>query len=113
MPNQKESVQPLERPNAQTPEGATKSDPVDTSIVRQAGYLVKFCMVLISAAMWALLTAVWALPAAWAERGWRGGVGGEWLLILAAGWFGGWLCATCYHMAAGDDKEENENEHPL
>ena len=41
----------------------------------------------------AMATALWALPAAWAERGYTGGVGGEWLLILLAGAAGGWLTA--------------------
>lgn len=41
----------------------------------------------------AMATALWALPAAWAERGYMGGVGGEWLLILLAGAAGGWLTA--------------------
>ena len=31
-----------------------------------------------------MVTALWALPAAWAERGYMGGIGGEWLLILLA-----------------------------
>lgn len=41
----------------------------------------------------AMATALWALPAAWAERGYMGGIGGEWLLILLAGAAGGWLTA--------------------
>lgn len=40
-----------------------------------------------------MVTALWALPAAWAERGYMGGIGGEWLLILLAGAVGGWLTA--------------------
>lgn len=32
----------------------------------------------------AMAVALWALPAAWAERGYMGGIGGEWLLILLA-----------------------------
>lgn len=31
------------------------------------------------------------LPGAWAERGYRGGIGGEWALILAAAWAGAYL----------------------
>ena len=41
----------------------------------------------------AMGTALWALPAAWSERGYMGGVGGEWLLILLAGVAGGWVTA--------------------
>lgn len=40
-----------------------------------------------------MATALWALPAAWAERGYMGGIGGEWLLILLASAAGGWLTA--------------------
>jgi len=35
--------------------------------------------------------AVHLLPAAWAARGFRGGIGGEWLLILLAAAVGGWI----------------------
>ena len=90
----------LEQPNAQPQRGAINI-PDDTSIVRQAWRVVKLCTILISAAFWGLLVATWALPAAWAERGTRSGIGGEWLLILAATWFGGWLCYT-----ATKDKED-------
>jgi len=34
------------------------------------------------------LAASWALPYAWSERGYRGGIGGEWLLIICATWLG-------------------------
>ena len=46
----------------------------------------------------AMATALWALPAAWAERGYTGGVGGEWLLILLAGAAGGWLTVKALQM---------------
>lgn len=36
-------------------------------------------------------TAVWALPAAMAERHGCWAIGGEWLLILAAAAVGGWI----------------------
>ena len=81
----------MHRPNAQPQRGAINI-PDDTSIVPRVRHLVKLCAILISAAFWGLLAATWALPAAWAERGTRSGIGGEWLLILAATWFGGWLC---------------------
>lgn len=45
-----------------------------------------------------MVTALWALPAAWAERGYMGGIGGEWLLILLAGAAGGWLTAKVLQM---------------
>ncbi len=91
MSKQKEGARLLEQPNAQPQRGAINCVD-DTSIVRQAWRVVKLCTILISAAFWGLLVATWALPAAWAERGTRSGIGGEWLLILAATWFGGWLC---------------------
>ena len=34
------------------------------------------------------LTAAWALPCAWMERGYRGGVGGEWVLVFFAAYLG-------------------------
>lgn len=92
----------MQRPNAQPPRGAINSVD-DTSIVRYTRSAVKALTVTTSAATWALLAATWALPAAWTERGYRGGIGGEWLLILAAGWLGGWVC----HALMGKDKEEN------
>ena len=52
---------------------------------------VNLLLPLESAAVCAMAMALWVLPIAWAERGWRGGIGGEWLLILlagAAGWRG-------------------------
>ena len=91
MQCKQKGARPLHRPNAQPQRGAI-NNPDDTSIVRQAWHLVKLCAILISAAFWGLLVATWALPAACAERGTRSGIGGEWLLILAATWFGGWLC---------------------
>lgn len=45
-----------------------------------------------------MVTALWALPAAWAERGYMGGIGGEWLLILLAGVAGGWVTAKVLQM---------------
>lgn len=45
-----------------------------------------------------MVTALWALPAAWAERGYMGGIGGEWLLILLAGAAGGWLTTKVLQM---------------
>ena len=91
MQCKQEGARLQQQPNAQPQKGAINI-PDDTSIVRQAWHLVKLCAILISAAFWGLLVATWALPAAWAERGTRSGIGGEWLLILAATWFGGWLC---------------------
>ena len=102
MLKQKEGARPLQRPNAPTPKGAINSLR-GTSIVRRLWSAVKALTVTASAVLWALLAVTWALPAAWAERGYRGGIGGEWLLILAAGWLGGWVC----HALMGKDKEEN------
>lgn len=51
----------------------------------------------------AMVTALWALPAAWAERGYMGGIGGEWLLILLAGAAGGWLTAKVLKVLEGGD----------
>ena len=51
----------------------------------------------------AMATALWALPAAWAERGYMGGIGGEWLLILLAGAAGGWLTAQVLKILEGGD----------
>ena len=51
----------------------------------------------------AMATALWALPAAWAERGYMGGVGGEWLLILLAGAAGGWVAARALKTLEGGD----------
>lgn len=50
-----------------------------------------------------MVTALWALPAAWAERGYMGGIGGEWLLILLAGAAGGWLTAQVLKILEGGD----------
>ena len=51
----------------------------------------------------AMAVALWALPAAWAERGYMGGIGGEWLLILLAGAAGGWLTAQVLKILEGGD----------
>lgn len=51
-----------------------------------------------------MVTALWALPAAWAERGYMGGIGGEWLLILLAGAAGGWLTAKVLRVWEGERK---------
>lgn len=98
----KKSARLLEQPNAPTPKGAI-NNLCGTSIVPRLWSAVKALTVTASAILWALLAATWALPAAWAERGYRGGFGGEWLLILAAGWFGGWLCWMCCKMAAEEE----------
>ena len=50
-----------------------------------------------------MVTALWALPAAWAERGYMGGIGGEWLLILLAGAAGEWLTAQVLKILEGGD----------
>lgn len=50
----------------------------------------------------AMGTALWALPAAWSERGYMGGVGGEWLLILLAGAAGGWVTAKALRAWEGE-----------
>lgn len=50
----------------------------------------------------AMAVALWALPAAWAERGCMGGIGGEWLLILLAGAAGGWLTAKVLRVWEGE-----------
>ncbi len=102
MQCKQKGARPLHRPNAQPQRGAINCVD-DTSIVRQAWRVVKLCTILISAAFWGMFAATWALPAAWAERGTRSGIGGEWLLILAATWFGGWVC---YHLAK--DKEDEK-----
>ncbi len=103
MPEQKEGARPVQRSNAQPQRGAI-NNPDDTSIVRYTRSAVKALTVTASAVLGALLTATWALPAAWNERGYQGGIGGEWLLIIAAGWLGGWVC----HAVAGKDKEEKQ-----
>lgn len=97
----KEDARLLEQPNAQPQRGAINSVD-DTSIVRYTRSAVKALTVTASAVLGALLAATWALPAAWAERGYQGGFGGEWLLILAAGWLGGWVC----HALIGDKEEK-------
>ena len=51
----------------------------------------------------AMAVALWALPAAWAEWGYMGGIGGEWLLILLAGAAGGWLTAQVLKILEGGD----------
>ena len=51
----------------------------------------------------AMGTALWALPAAWSERGYMGGIGGEWLLILLAGVAGGWVTARALKILEGGD----------
>lgn len=51
----------------------------------------------------AMAAALWALPAAWAERGYMGGIGGEWLLILLAGAAGGWLTVKVLKVLEGGD----------
>lgn len=51
----------------------------------------------------AMAAALWALPAAWAERGYMGGIGGEWLLILLAGVAGGRLTAWVLKILEGGD----------
>ena len=50
-----------------------------------------------------MAAALWALPAAWAERGYMGGIGGEWLLILLAGVAGGRLTAWVLKILEGGD----------
>lgn len=100
MPEQKEGARLLEQPNAQPQRGAI-NNPDDTFIVRWFWPVVKALAIIASAALGALLAATWVLPAAWVERGYPGGIGGEWLLIIAAGWLGGWVC----HAAMGKDKE--------
>lgn len=52
----------------------------------------------------AMAVALWALPAAWAERGYMGGIGGEWLLILLAGVAGGWVTAKVLRVWEGERK---------
>lgn len=51
-----------------------------------------------------MVTALWALPAAWSERGYIGGIGGEWLLILLAGAVGGWLTARLLRVLEGEQQ---------
>lgn len=102
MLEQKKGARLLEQPNAQPQRGAINSVD-DTSIVPRLWRAVKALTVLTSAILWALLAATLALPAAWAERGYRGGFGGEWLLIMAAGWFGGWVC---HAVMSKEDKKQ-------
>lgn len=64
---------------------------------------VNLLLPLEAAAVCAMAMALWVLPIAWAERGWRGGIGGEWLLILLAGAAGGWLTAQVLKILEGGD----------
>ena len=89
MTTKQKGAQLLEQPDAHA--GDVNSWQNDTSIVHKLWPLVKVFAALEGAALGGLLTAAWAIPAAWSERGWRGGFGGEWLLIFAVAWFGGWL----------------------
>lgn len=53
----------------------------------------------------AWLTSLWAIPAAYAERGYNG-IGGEWLLIIGAFWFTYWaLTSGIRHMVRNARRE--------
>ena len=67
-------------------EGAADTAPSILHIIQSA---VNILLVAEVGLVCSMVTALWALPAAWAERGYMGGIGGEWLLILAAGRVGG------------------------
>lgn len=97
MTENKNAAPALERRNGK---GAGKNVCPTISIVHAVGRIVNLLLVLEVAAGCAMATAWWVLPAAWAERGYRGGIGGEWLLILLAGVAGGWLTARALARAA-------------
>lgn len=98
MPKTKESARPLERPNAQTPEGATEMNPVDTSIVRQGLRLVKRFSALAACVALVLVIVMFAGAPLVGGMSWSASAA---LIGTAC-----WLCATCYHMAGTEDKEE-------
>lgn len=88
--NKTKSSRLLAQSGAKHQEGAAHQAP---SILHVIQSTVNLLLVAEVGLVCAMATALWALPAAWAERGYMGGVGGEWLLILLAGAAGGWLTA--------------------
>ena len=80
----------LAQSGAKHQEGAASKAPSILHIFQRA---VNFLLAAEVGLVCAMAVALWALPAAWAERGYMGGIGGEWLLILLAGAVGGWLTA--------------------
>ena len=78
----------LAQSGAKHQEGAASTAPSILHIFQRA---VNFLLAAEVGLICTMVTALWALPAAWAERGYMGGIGGEWLLILLAGVAGGWL----------------------
>lgn len=62
-------------------QGAAHQAPSILHIFQRA---VNFLLAAEAGLVCAMAVALWALPAAWAERGYMGGIGGEWLLILLA-----------------------------
>ena len=90
MPGNTKGSRPLEQSGAKHQEGAAGKAPSILHIFQRA---VNFLLAAEVGLVCAMVGALWALPAAWAERGDMGGIGGEWLLILLAGVAGGWLTA--------------------
>ena len=90
MPGNTKGPQLRQQLRAKHQEGAASKAP---SILHIFQRTVNFLLAAEVGLVCAMAVALWALPAAWAERGYMGGIGGEWLLILLAGAAGGWLTA--------------------
>lgn len=101
MPGNTKGSRPLEQSGAKHQEGAAGKAPFILHIFQRA---VNFLLAAEVGLVCAMVVALWALPAAWAERGYMGGIGGEWLLILLAGAVGGWLTARLLRVLEGEQQ---------
>ena len=95
---QKESATVLEHCDAHKSEGQATTKALTPSLAPKACHvkLLALWTAMEGAILAGGIMALWMLPAAWAERGSRGGIGGEWLMISLAAWAGGrgarWAC---------------------
>ena len=90
----------LEQSGAKHQKGAASTAPFILHVFQSA---VNFLLAAEVGLICAMAAALWALPTAWAERGYMGGIGGEWLLILLAGAAGGGLTAQVLKILEGGD----------
>ena len=98
--NKTKSPRLLAQSGAKHQKGAAGKAPSILHIFQRA---VNFLLAAEAGLVCAMAVALWALPAAWAERGYMGGIGGEWLLILLAGAAGGWLTVQVLKILEGGD----------
>lgn len=100
MPGNTKGPRLLEQSGAKHQEGAANQAPSILHIIQS---IVNILLAVEVGLVCAMAVALWALPTAWAERGYMGGIGGEWLLILLAGAAGGWLTAQVLKILEGGD----------